>query len=135
MLVNPHGVVQLLDRARELEGIIREIATILPVKFISHCQVANLRCTVLVLKADSSAWATRLRYQAPAILEHLQSHGWPALVEVKLRVGSPNSVASPVRRAVMSQSTILLIHSLARTYPDAGLRAAWGRLVRHRVIQ
>lgn len=134
IMVNPSGVARLLARTKELEGISREVAAILPVKFIPHCRVANLRGKVLVLQADSSAWATRLRYEGPAILDHLRRHGWPALTEAKILIGSHHSVSLPVRRAVMSNSTIVLLHSLARTYPDAELRAAWGRIASHHRI-
>ena len=122
-----------MAQTRELEGIAQEVAAALPARLLHHCRVASRRGTQLVLQVDSPAWATRLRYQVPALLEHLQAHGWPGLTQarVRVRVGQPEPVPPPAQRAVMSRESAELLRTVAEDCSDPDLRAAWGRLARH----
>ncbi|CAK0768749.1 conserved hypothetical protein [Gammaproteobacteria bacterium] len=133
---SPDGIGQLMDRIQELQKLSLKVSDILTPQLIPHCQVANVRGTVLVLQVDSSAWATRLHYQVPAILDYLQTHGWSTLSEIQVRVGSPEPIpAPPAPPTEMSKKTIELLLTLARTDPDVKLRAAWGKLASHGMMQ
>ena len=53
----------------------------------AHCTVANLSDNMLIIHADASAWASKLRFQAPVILSELRvACQLPALKSVHIRV-------------------------------------------------
>ncbi|MSQ68194.1 MAG: DUF721 domain-containing protein [Gammaproteobacteria bacterium] len=60
---------QLVERARELSEIDAVVRGWLPAAIGSKVQVALTRGDTLVLTAASAVWATRLRYEAPQLLE------------------------------------------------------------------
>lgn len=128
---NPQGVARLLAQTRELTALAEVMARGLSPHLLSHCRLANLRGGILVLQADSPVWASRLRYSLPALIEHLQGHGWPQVKEARVRVKPPLPPALPGRRAVMSDKTGTLLKTVAAACTDPEMAAAWRRLSRH----
>lgn len=63
------GLASLVDRARFLRQLDRDIRAGLPEPLSRHALVANLRGDCLVMLADSPTWATRLRYQRQKVLD------------------------------------------------------------------
>lgn len=119
---------EMFKKIQELEMLNRELTKIIPAPGCKSLHIANIRDQVLILHADSSAWANRLRYLAPMILQHLRANGWPNLLNTQVRV-SLNGVASPEilspKRPVLSSTTIELLHRVADDTPDPQLRSAW----------
>ena len=64
---------QLIERARELGEIDAVVRSWLPAPIGSKVRVALIRGDTLVLTAASAVWATRLRYEAPQLLERARS--------------------------------------------------------------
>jgi hypothetical protein len=60
-------------------------------------QVANVRDSRLILLAPSAAWATRLRMEAPRLLDALHQAGFPELSDVEIRVAPLVEQAAKVR--------------------------------------
>ena len=126
---NSSNITQILEKIQELKKITQALIKILPDPWIEHCQVANIRDTILILQADSSAWATRLHYQCPEILKYLQEHGWPTFTKIQVCIVLPNATPlPPPRRAVMSKISAEFLRNLSNTYPDEKFRALWARL-------
>ena len=74
LLNNNNGQLgQLLKKNQQLETINALVQPLLDEELALHCQVANFREGCLVLQADSAAWATRLRYQIPVLLQALRT--------------------------------------------------------------
>ena len=46
----------------------------IPCDINQHCQVVNIQSTCLILEANNSAQATKLRYQTPELLAILKTH-------------------------------------------------------------
>jgi hypothetical protein len=77
----------LLRRARELESLETLVRAWLPPALAPHVRVAALREDTLVLAVDSPAWATRLRYECPRIVDSARGHAATRGVNnVKIRV-------------------------------------------------
>jgi hypothetical protein len=68
------GLSDLVERARFLRQLDAQLRAELPANLSAHVQVANLYDDRLVMLADSSAWATRLRYERQKLLHHLWRH-------------------------------------------------------------
>jgi len=121
----------IFDKIQELEILQCELAKIIPAPGDKYLHIANIRDQVLILHADSPAWASRLRYLAPVILEHLRARGWPNLIDTQVRVSRNAAIATeilPPERQTLSATTIELLQRVARNTPDPQLRSAWERL-------
>lgn len=136
LLAGNHDTLQpLLARAKRLEQLDHALRNQLPPPLNQHCQLANIRGDTLVLHADSSAWALKLRYSVPVMLAQLQKQ--PALqhlrgIDIKVRPAS--MAATPPekpRRARMSEDTANLLDSMADGIAHPKLQAALHRLARH----
>ncbi|MEQ6343055.1 MAG: DUF721 domain-containing protein [Gammaproteobacteria bacterium] len=136
LLAGSHDILQpLLARAKRLEQLNHALRSQLPPPLNQHCQVANIRGDTLVLHADSSAWALKLRYSVPVMLAQLQKQ--PALqhlrgIDIKVRPASIAAApAEKPRRAHMSGDTASLLDSMADAIAHPRLQAALHRLARH----
>lgn len=125
-----------LRHGRELARLDRLLDGVLAESERQHCRVANLHGDTLILHADSSAWAARLRFAAPAMLARLREHRQlAALRQVRIRVASQTS-ASATDAAIrsgrpgreLSDSARALIDQLAESLRDEDIRAAFKRL-------
>jgi len=73
ILKNPSShLARLLASVHLLQELDQIIADNLPANTGQHCKAANLKENQLVIIAESSAWATRLRYQGPQLIASLQ---------------------------------------------------------------
>lgn len=66
------GLGDLLNRARHLEAMDRTLASELDPRHAPHVRVANVRDRALILATPVAPIATRLRMEAPRLLQILQ---------------------------------------------------------------
>lgn len=79
-----HG---LLAHAARLERATRLLLAALDPPLNQHCRVANIKDSVLVVQADSSAWASKLRFRVAAVLACVQREpGFEKLRAVRVKV-------------------------------------------------
>lgn len=132
---SPDSLHAVLAHTQRLEHLNRALQHCLPTPLNQHCQVANLRDNTLILHADSSAWALKLRYSTTRLLQQLRQQ--PRLqalrtIEVKVR---PISIAmvrpEKIRHAHMSKKTARLLDDIADNIIDDRLKMALRRLARH----
>lgn len=77
----------LLAHAERLQRAQRLLHAHLPVPLAQHCQVANIKEDMIVVHADSSAWAAKLRFQVAGMLGHLiQQQEFSSLRAVRIKV-------------------------------------------------
>lgn len=121
----------LMQHGKRLARLNMLILDILGNEDAAGCRVANLRGTTLVLAVTSPAWASRLRYQIPRLLQQFQSDSrLPAITDIQIRV-MPEQLGPkprPPRRATMSASAAHCIEQCAEHISDAKLSAALKRL-------
>lgn len=124
------GLRPILNRARWLAQLERQLPTLLPQPLASHCRAALDPDGALVLFADSPAWTTALRLQLPALKRAL-----PATAALSLRIRTlpvnPASPPPPSRPAQMSPAAAEALTELAQHTEDEKLRAALQRLARN----
>jgi len=77
---NAEGPLKLiLDNLSRIKQLDRIVKAKLSLKVREHCRVINFRDNQLVLATDSSAWATRLKYEKPQLLSALREDGFAGL--------------------------------------------------------
>jgi hypothetical protein len=115
-------------RLAELDALVR---LCLGDELAAHCRLADLRSGRLVLAADTSAWATRLRYHTPEIREKLAAAGL-TVAECRIVVAPPpDRAAEPGPRPGMSARGADTLNATAETIRDPALAAALRRLARN----
>lgn len=126
----PYG--RLVERSRLHKDLQLRLESILGLDAASHCRIQNLRDGVLVLQADASSWAARLRYELPRLLERLRATpGLQHLRDIQIRVAVPDRpVSKPSKRARLSKEAGAILESAATAIQDPQLREALQRLAR-----
>lgn len=77
----------LVTRARQMQTLERVVRSWLPPALAPHVGVATIREETLVLTVRSAAWATKLRFEVPAILAAARTHDATRTVrDVKIKV-------------------------------------------------
>ena len=119
----------VLQRGQYLYRLNRVLSKLLDADSSLHCRVANVRDGVLILYTDSTAWATRLRYQTPALLKQLQQRkGLETLSRVDLRVLPEQEKTVINHQASLSKEASSYLSACAESVEDQGLSSALRRL-------
>ena len=121
----------LMEEARRLLQLERKVLAALDPELGRHCRVAAFRDGDLLLLAASPAWATRLRYAAPAIVEQLRgAGGFPGVRKVRVRVHAGDRPKPPDERPGprLSRANAELIEQTALSLARGTLRDALLRL-------
>lgn len=123
---------EILKRGRFLKRLNHLIQNLLDDDLKIHCQVGNIRDGLLILYTDSTAWASRLRYQGPALLKQLQQHkGLASLQQIEIRVQPREEKESITRKVKLSGEASSCLQSCAEGITDSGLKQALERLAAH----
>ncbi len=80
------GFGQLLKRARALEALGARVSRLLDPTIAGQCKLANVRDGKMIFSCSSPGIATRLRMQAPALLEQLHAAGMTDIEGVEVRL-------------------------------------------------
>ncbi|QQS55006.1 MAG: DUF721 domain-containing protein [Candidatus Competibacteraceae bacterium] len=132
-LRRPQGMLgRLMARADRLTQLNRIFRAYLPPHLHDHVVLVRLDQDDWTVHADSSGWATRLRYALHNIRETLgQQLGIP-LPKPRVRVVPPAFPPRPRRpRLTLTQRNAKLLEVTARNVPDSRLSAALRRLAQH----
>ena len=128
------GLQHLLEKAAILDQLTRDLCDALTPPLNQHVSVANIRQNTLVIAADSPAWITKARYQAPVILKLIrQKTGLKQLTKIHFKVINTQDAESEhySRQPNMTEGTSLLLESTAKGVTDPALKAAIRRLSRN----
>ncbi len=132
-LRRPQGTLgRLMARADRLTQLNHVFRAYLPPHLHDHVVLIRLDQDDWTVHADSSSWATRLRYALHNIREALgQQLGIP-LPKPRVRVVPPAFPPRPRRpRLTLTQRNAKLLKVTARNVPDSRLSAALLRLAQH----
>jgi len=131
---SPDALQAVVNHTQRLEALNHTLRGCIPAPLNQHCQVANLRDNILILHADSSAWALKLRYSSRVLLQQLRQRGVPGLSAIEVKVRPDNAAVNrpeKIRHAHMSGKTAQLLDSIASDISDDRLKVALQRLSRH----
>ncbi len=134
LLEAPGSLPVLLQRARELNKLNQALKNALPDPLRDHCEVLNLRGQTLTLAASSPAWATRLRYLTPTVLQQLAQSQSVKVRTIQVRVVPTRTEQrrKPApRHARLSRANARLLLQTAESLQDERLRSALKRIASH----
>lgn len=113
----------LAAKARLLVRVERTVHRILGEKSVPHVRAGRLSRSSLVLTADSPAWASVARFQAPDVRAAIRSD-LPGLREVRVTVREPETAADPGPTEAyrsLSPFAARVLRSAARSIDDPRL--------------
>ena len=87
-VITDHGTSLgvLMQRANTLLRVEQLLAGILDPDSAAHFQVATIRKNRLILISPSASWATRIRMNAPQLVQRLQQSGFEEIEHIDIRV-------------------------------------------------
>ena len=101
----------------------------------THCSVANVTNDTLVLHSDSAAWAAKLRYNIPAILNYMQNEcNLTTLKTIRIKIKLPENHQRSVparKKPILSKASAHFINQAAATMSDDDLRLSLLKLAKH----
>jgi hypothetical protein len=121
----------LLQQAEYLRQLSSRLHSCLSAPLSEHCAVSNLADHTLILTATSSAWAARLRYLTPTILEFMRMEAdLSDLKTLRIRVLPPESQVpvDPPQQMSISSNSADLLRNIAASTDDPRLKADYLRL-------
>ena len=77
---------KLLARARALEQLNSRVSRLLDDDLARHCQLANVRDGRMIFACNSPGCATRLRLEAPNLLQQLHDAGMEEIEAIEVRM-------------------------------------------------
>ncbi len=126
---------RLCQHADYLVHLEKKLCLFLDSPLNTHCSVANYVNDTLVLHSDSAAWAAKLRYNIPAILNYMKNEcNLIALKTIRIKIKLPDNSTQPGpvrRKPVISRASALFINQTAATMPDDDLRLSLLKLAKH----
>ena len=85
---------RLTQFSRQLTELSALTQSCLPSPWQGQCQAVNIRGKTLILQTESPAWASQLRFYAPAMLSTLTHHHCNYIKEISIRI-KPVSALTP----------------------------------------
>lgn len=134
-LLRSHGpIAKEIDRRQVQDGLLGEVRAQLPVTERPHCLQATRHEEVLSLTLDSAAWATRIRYRIPDLLN---AFGPTGVTCIRVRIQPPGQsagarlvLARSAHRARLSAEVVGHLLAAADQIDDPGIAQVWRRLAR-----
>ncbi len=128
----PSELAGLLQRADDLRQLNTRLNALLPAELRPHCQLIRFEAGIAVLRASSSAWATRLSFQTAAITHLLTGLLASDLkgIRIQVRPFLPRKQPPALRPTPLSKNARQCLESAAQDIGDEALAAALRRLAR-----
>jgi Dna[CI] antecedent, DciA len=128
------ALARLVDRASRQDAWTDQFRALLPQDLASECRVANVRDRVLTVHINNAAWATRLRFLIPGLLDSLaRLADFSTVSEICLRVvpNASDAIAPTGLDGYFRLPDGTTLRELASRVDDADLKGAILRLATH----
>jgi hypothetical protein len=130
---------KLIKKAKIIQQSGQQLESILDPSFQGHYQLANINQDVATIIAESSAWATRLRYNIPSILDAFNNQmGLKSVRTVRIKIApvqSTSMTASKKTKQKISHKTASFLKQTAESFSDKELSEIFSRIAQHHLNQ
>jgi len=136
VLQNNRGSLRdILSHASFIEQLNDVIRRHLPREYAGHCQAVTLRQHILVVAADTPAWAARIRYFSVELLNKLrQEPVFSNLKKIQIRVVPRSLVprSPPSEQKYISGKSASVIQDAVKSIKDPLLKKSLLKLARNK---
>lgn len=112
----------LLAHVSRIEDLNILVRNLLPAPLDQHCRIANVRGDVLILHADSAAWASKLHYQIPILQLQLAESGPSFQIQVKVRPFTDIAATPKATRLLKERATLIATRANDISNPELALQ-------------
>ena len=128
----------LCKKARTIQEIDHNLKKLLDDSLSDHFQLANINTdtNTAILSADTSSWATRLRYNIPAILNALNKQlklTSIKTVRIKVKKPDPFPTNSHIKPARLSKHSAQFLDEASNHFDDPEISDCFVRLSKNQV--
>ncbi len=132
LLQNKHSpIADICKKAHSIQEIDHKLKNLLDPSLINHFELANIKTDIVILLVSSPAWATRLRYNIPAILNALNNQlNFTSVktIRIKVRKPIPDYLTSNKKPIYLSDKSAQFLSKVANNFNDPQLRSCILRL-------
>ncbi len=121
-----YAIADLCKKAKSIQIIDQKLKTYLDPSLHDHFELANIKTDVATLLVSSSTWATRLRYNIPAILNALNNQlnlTTVKTVRIKVKKAISDNTALNKKPIFLSENSAQVLANVANNFSDPELRA------------
>ncbi len=126
----------LCKKANSIQEIDHKLKKLLDPSLQDKFELANIKADVAILLVSSSAWATRLRYNIPAILNALNNQlNFTSVKTIRIKVKKPilDNPVSSKKPNYLSDNSAQFLNEVANNFNDPQLRACIIKLSKNRL--
>ena len=121
----------LYKKALSIRELDHKLKNLIDPSLRNQFELANINAEIVVILVNNSAWATRLRYNIPVILNVLNNQlNFKNVKTVRIKIKQPiSNKSSPVKRTVpLSKNAAQFLEDTANTIDDPDLRNCFLKL-------
>ena len=125
------SITELCKKADIIQQIEQKLKECLDPSLHNHFQLANIKTDSVVILVHTSTWATRLRYNIPAILDALNNQlNFTAIKTVRIKVATltPKNSYKPLEPISLSETSAQILRDIADNFSDSELRECFIKL-------
>ena len=137
LLTDDHcSFAALYKKANSIQEIDRNLKKLLDPSLKDKFELANINADAAVLLVSSSAWATRLRYNIPAILNAFNNRlNFTSIktVRIKIKKSISENSASIKKPIYLSNNSAQFLNDVANSFDDPELRKCFLNISKNRL--
>lgn len=125
------SIAKLCKKATSIQDLDHKLKKCLDPSLHDHFELANIKTDSVVILVSSSTWATRLRYNIPAILDALNNKlNFTSIKTVRIKVNTllPETLSKPSRPIPVSENSARILRDVADNLSDQDLRDCFIKL-------
>jgi len=126
----------LYKKANSIQEIDRNLKKLLDPSLKDKFELANINAEIAILLVSSSAWATRLRYNIPAILDAFNNQlNLTSVKTIRIRVKKPIPENPDLNKKpiYLSNNSAQFLNDVANNFSDPELRKCFLNISKHRI--
>ena len=126
----------LCKKANSFQEIDHKLKKLLDPSLQDNFELATIKADIVILLVSSSAWATRLRYNIPAILDALNNQlNFTSIKTVRIKIKKPilDNPTSNKKQIYLSDNSAQFLNEVANNFNDPQLRACILKLSKNRL--
>jgi hypothetical protein len=121
-----YPIANLCNKAKSIHILNQKLKKCLDPSLQNHFELANIKADSVTILVNSSTWATRLRYNIPAILNALNNQlNFESIKTVRIKVNnilSDTTTNLPKKTISLSQNSAQTLLDVADNFTDPELR-------------
>jgi hypothetical protein len=125
------SIAELCQKANLIQRVDQKLKKCLDPSLHDHFELANIKTDSVVILVNSSTWATRLRYNIPAILDALNNQlNFTTIKTVRIKVKTliPETSNKAENKISLSESSAQILLDVADSFNDPELKDCFLKL-------